>query len=211
LKGERWIKLFGCRDIEYLRKKLILFEPDKAYISVSCFLNPELTGKKWKNDKAGYKYLDNILLSSDFVMDFDNGVNSLVHLLRAYNYLKALGHDEFEVVITKRGFHMWDLAFFDKECKENLPHSPKYREFYLIEKKKALCTKLESQGVEFDSKVSTDTRRIVKLWGSCSIPDDNFICKAYNDPNALAKEYIQNHSYLPQTEQKLSEAQADMG
>jgi hypothetical protein len=193
--GENWIKLFGCRE-DQLRKKLVRYAPGKAYISVSCYLTPEFIGKKWLFSKRGYKYLHNIVLSSDFVMDFDNGVNSLVQMLKTYKYLKSLGFEEFKAICTKRGFHLWVLDWYVKICRENLPYSPKHREFYIMEKKKELCDKLESQNIEFDRKVSEDTRRIVKLWGSLS--DESFICKAYDNPKLLAKEYIANRSYLLQ-------------
>lgn len=193
-RENNWIKLFRVKNLEDLRKKLVKYAPDEAYISVSCFLEPELVNNKWDMKKAGYKYLSNTILTSDFVMDFDHGVNSLVQMLRAYDYLKKLGFEEFKFIQTKRGFHLWILDWFAKECRKNLPSSPKHREFFLIEKKKALCTKLKSYGIEFDEPISTDTRRIVKLWGS--LVDDTFICKAYGQPEVLVKEYIHSKSYL---------------
>lgn len=193
-KGDKWIKLFGCRDVEYLRKKLIKFSPDKAYISVSCYLDPESVGLKWKNRKEGYIYLPNAILSSDFVMDFDDGkAKSLRNLIKAYKILKNMEFEQFKAIQTNRGFHLWMLDWFAKICRKNLPHKPKYREFFISEKKMELCNELESLGVEFDKQISMDTRRIVKLWGSLS---DDIICQAWDDPNQMTKEIIHT-SYLP--------------
>jgi hypothetical protein len=194
LENGEWMKLFRIKDIEELRKYLIRFSPIKAYISVSCFLEPELVGLKWKTNQAGYKYLPNIIISTDFVCDFDDGVASLEQMLKAYKYLKTLGFERFKAVRTYRGFHLHILDFFTKECQKNMPASPIARETYLTSKKKELCTKLESNGIEFDKPISIDTRRVIKLWGSLS--DDTFICKAYSDPMQLAKEFIQSNEYL---------------
>lgn len=193
-KGKIWIKLFGCRNIDYLRKKLINFAPDQVFISVSCYLEPELVGLKWKQKPSGYKILPNIILSSDFVLDFDDGrVKSMNQMLKAHKFLRGLGHDKFKVIITKRGFHLWDLSFYEKECQKNAPHSPFEREKFILSKKRELCAKLERYGITFDTPISMDTRRIVKLWGS--LTDDNFICSAFDDPQLMAKEFVS--SYLP--------------
>lgn len=193
-KGKIWIKLFGCRDIDYLRKKLIKFAPDQAFISVSCYLDPEFVGLKWKQKPKGYKIFPNIILSSDFVLDFDDGrVKSMNQMLKAHKFLRVLGHDKFKAIITKRGFHLWDLSFYEKECRKNAPHAPFEREKFILNKKRELCFKLEQYGVKFDKPISIDTRRIVKLWGS--LTDDNFICSVFDDPQLMAKEIV--NSYLP--------------
>jgi hypothetical protein len=186
-----WIKLFRVQDLRELRKYLIRFAPDTVYISVSCYLEPELVGLKWKSKNAGYRYLPNILISSDFVLDFDDGVKSLAHLLKAHKYLKTLGFGQFKAIQTKRGFHLWVLDWYAQECKDvvrNERHKPFAREMFLIEKKMELCMKLERIGIEFDKPISMDTRRIVKLWGS--LADDCFICRAWDDPKLMAKEVI---------------------
>jgi DNA primase catalytic subunit len=194
-KGDKWIKLFRVKNLNELRKYLIRFTPDAVYVSVSCYLEPELVSTKWKQKPSKYKILPNIILSSDFVMDFDDGrVKSMNEMLKAYKFLRELGHDKFKAVITKRGFHLWDLAFYEQECHKNIPHKPFAREIFILSKKKELCAELNSIGIKFDMPISIDTRRIVKLWGS--LTDNNFICKAYDNPQILAKEIIQS-SYLP--------------
>ena len=195
-KKEMFIDLFGCRDIEYLRKKLIYFAPSKAYISASCYLNPEVVSLKLKQKPKTYRYLPNILLSSDFVMDFDDGaVNSLLQLLRAYDFLREKGYKEFKAVQTKRGFHLWILDWYAKECQNNVFDKPFAREKFIFSKKCELCAELESQNIEFDKPISIDTRRIFKLWGS--LTDDYVICRTWNDPEALAKEFMKSKTYLP--------------
>lgn len=210
-KDEVWIKLFGCHDIECLRKKLVYFAPIKAYISVSCYLDPERAGLMWKQKVGEYRYLPNILLSSDFVMDFDHGVISLLNLLRSYDFLKDKGYKKFKSVETKRGFHLWGLDWYAQECQERVKnglHKPFAREKFILSKKIDLCDELESYGIEFDKPISMDTRRIVKLWGSLS--DDTFVCRAWDDPNLMAKEFINSKAYLPNITSNQARADADL-
>jgi hypothetical protein len=199
-RGNVWIKLFRVKDLNELRAYLIRFYPTQAYVSVSTYLEPELVGLKWKNKKAGYRYLPNIILSSDFVMDFDHGVSSLNQMLKAHKYLKTLGFEQFKAIRTKRGFHLWVLDWFAKVCLKTLPYKPFAREIFITEKKRDLCLELDNYGIEYDRQISMDTRRVVKLWGS--LADDEFICKAYNDPQELAKEVIRQYLPLNNTETK---------
>jgi hypothetical protein len=181
-KGEKWIKFFKIGSEAELRERLVKFAPDAAYFSVSCYLHPEKVGMSWRMQGKGYKTLSNIILSSDFFMDFDHA-EALDDVKKAYSYLKEQGFEDFKLIATKRGFHLWILDFYDKVCRENRPVKPEWRESFITAQKIKLTTKLKAQGIIFDYKVSIDVRRIARVWGS--LQDDFLICKPYSTLEAL--------------------------
>lgn len=174
-KGDSWIKLFRVKDEKELRAYLLRFLPDAAYFSVSTFLYPEKMGLKWQMQGRGYKNLSNIILSSDFFMDFDHA-EALKDARAACSFLKEHGFEDFKLIATKRGYHLWILDFYDKACKKNRPVKPEWRESFILAHKIRLANKLSAQGIRFDYKVSIDVRRIARVWGS--LHDDGFtVCK----------------------------------
>lgn len=173
------------KTIEDLRPILVELEPTAVYVSVSTYLHPELVSARGLKT-AGYPQLSNCILGSDFVIDIDHSVNLLLDINKAYNYLVHKGFKEFKFVRTKRGTHIWVLDFYQKRC--TMRKKPVIREYYIEYQRTLLADELQHNEVNFDYKVSTDTRRVVRLWGS--LHNDGFtICKAYDTITAFTRDY----------------------
>lgn len=180
LESGKWISLSVC-SIDELRKKLVEYLPEAAFISVSCYLNPDNIQKKWAGNFTNsdpHKWsdiLNNLILSSDFVMDFDD-VDIELELQKAYKYLKEIGFTDFMAIRTKRGAHLWCMDFYKKRCKKIA--NPKDREAHIEAQKRCLANELKKNFVIFDYPVSVDCRRVVRLPNSL-YNDSSLVCKAY--------------------------------
>lgn len=178
------------RTVEDLRPILVELEPTAVYISVSTFLHPELLASR-KLKLSGYPHLSNSIINSDFLVDIDHSPNLLLDINRAYNYLTHNGFKEFKFVRTKRGAHIWVLDFFKKICTQKIPN-PLIREFYIEQQRTILANELKHYEINFDYKVSVDTRRVARLWGS--LHNDGFtVCKAYDTLTAFTRDYALHH------------------
>jgi hypothetical protein len=183
LADGKWIILHRVNHKKELQQQLIKFAPTDVYVSCSTFLNADRIQGKWAV-KKDFLYVCNILLRSDFVLDFDDGEYSLDALVQAYNHLRK-EFDKFKFDITKRGYHLWVLDFFEKRCTEKREH-PFDRELYIEAQKILLANELINQDVIFDYKVAIDNWRVCRLWNS--LYHDGFtICKAFNSMDDLIK------------------------
>jgi hypothetical protein len=202
LANGKWVMLGRIKTKKDLQIKLIELGPTHAYISCSTYLNPNNIRLKWKMKKIYPKWLmkanlllNNLILQSDFVLDFDDGKNSFPNLIKAYNYLKDNRFYEFKFVKTKRGFHLWVLDFYKKRCTDNerkeMPHE---RELYIEAQKILLANELFNEDIHFDYKVAVDTRRIFRIWNSL-YNDGYTICKLFNSLDLLTKCEIANVSH----------------
>lgn len=170
----KWVILFRACNKKILQKKLQNFLPIHAYVSNSTWLNPQVVGLKWKKRyKNELIITKNIILSSDFTIDFDT--QDMANLIKAYNHLKDNGLEKFKFVKTKRGMHLWVLDWYSKCCIKKILH-PFAREAYIRREKIKLANELKSIGINFDYDVVIDTRRVYRLWDS--LYGNELICKA---------------------------------
>ena len=181
LENGKWVSFSVC-SVEELRKKLVEHLPEAAFISVSCFLNPDHIQKKWSGNITNpdphtwNDILNNLILTSDFVIDFDEG-DTFLELQKAYHYLKGIcGFKDFMIVQTKRGYHLWVTDFYKKRCRKIA--NPKDREAHIEAQKRCLANELKKNLVNFDYPISVDCRRIVRLPNSL-YDDGSLICRAY--------------------------------
>jgi len=202
LENGSWLKVWRVRSPDELRQKLIKFHPVAAYISTSTYLDPLHVSLKWKTQRRGeYKVRQNTIMTSDFVPDFDDRyynealkkyvpTDAKEDVQKAHDYLKdEAGFRKFKTANTKRGFHLWVLDSYEKRCRGKGPIRSHERELFMLHEKRNLANELLQHGVHFDYKVTVDTRRVVRLWGS--LHQDGFtICNAYDNIN----DAIKNHT-----------------
>lgn len=147
---------------EELQPILIKETPIAVYYTHSYFLAPDRVRSKNKNLKPGYKWLDNIFLGSDYVIDFDEEHSEEMNIANTIQMLREEGFQDMELRQTGNGFHLIVKDFTKRYCKQNIPN-PKDRENHHKQKKEKLTTKLKNKGAKFDYPISIDTRRIIRL------------------------------------------------
>jgi hypothetical protein len=140
-----------------------------VYVSVSRWLNPTVVGSR-KLQKRGYIVADNCFLGMDYVMDFDDRDSERV--LDAYALLRTRGFDDFTLVETEHGFHLWVHDFM---LLIDPRDDPKEREAVCLDAAKKLTKWLRSKGIKWDYAVSCDTRRVVRVPGFAN--KNGFICR----------------------------------
>lgn len=148
------------RSPEQLQKLCIKHKPCAVYQTVSRWSRPDLLGSRKfsRSKRPGYKWLSNNYLGGSFVMDFDDGIQkSFVELRKSLNYLKNLGYEDFNIVRTGRGFHLWV-----NDWSSPFVCNPFYREFIDRKERYILTNTLREHGIKFDEPISCDTRRVVR-------------------------------------------------
>lgn len=132
--------------------------PDDAYYSVSCFINPHFLGPK--NEKGA------TFLKSDLVFDLDSkSLNELDKIrIKTIELLDFLDEREIKVKYLafsgSKGFHV-----VCESNKINEP-SPENRECLYLENHKSIANEILRLGIPIDAKVTSDTRRILRIPGS---------------------------------------------
>lgn len=200
VKMKQWHN-FRVRKVDELRSALLKVLPDAAFISTACYLNPDNVIKKWSGNNSNPNshlwcdLLNNTMLSSDFVADFDNyrierhennitgkiekvkiPVNPGINARKTYGLLLEDGADEEDLTFTKtkRGYHLWDEGFYTRHCKKIA--NPYYRESHIAAQKTRIAQAMVAEGIDFDYDITVDTRRVVRLWNS--VYNDGFtICR----------------------------------
>lgn len=134
-------------------------QPQDVYVSVSCFLDPTISGKK-RDKRRGLKWYHNLFLKGDFVIDIDS--KDMENITNCNIALKEIGFRKFLTTNTSRGIQIWCLDFWEKYCHEKLTN-PFLREQYYMRQKKELAKKLLEKGIEFDYLTTIDSRRVVRV------------------------------------------------
>ncbi|MEI6840579.1 MAG: hypothetical protein WCK53_04900 [Methanomicrobiales archaeon] len=179
LDNGRFLKIDErIRDETRLRKWLVRFAPNDVYYSVSCWLNPEVLGSR-----NGTPLTSNIILSSDLVFDIDRSPFSLHNLedarndtVRLLGYLRDNNYTiRYCAFSGSKGFHV--VA----QDPERYPcASPFDRENLAIKARSRLLDRITAEGIMVDRKVTTDTRRILRLPGTIN-SKTGYICTILND------------------------------
>ncbi len=151
------------RNEKILQKWLVKKNPADVYYSVAKFLSPQKVGAK--TDEL-YK---NLFLGADLVFDIDFSPFSIRKLEMARKEaLKLLGFLRQKKIVVKyiafsgaKGFHLVCIDPFEYNCE-----SPVERENQAKKFRKEIAGQVLSDGIKIDSKVTVDTRRIIRLPGT---------------------------------------------
>ncbi len=161
-----------------LRSWLVRFAPRDVYYSVSCWLNPEVLGSRY-----GTPLTNNIFLSSDLVFDIDRSPFTIQNLedaksdtLRLLEFLRANNYKiRYCAFSGSKGFHV-----VAHDPKRYPCPSPYDREKLAIQARLQLLERITAEGIVVDRKVTSDTRRILRLPGTIN-SKTGYICTILDD------------------------------
>lgn len=157
-----------------------------AYVTISRWLNPSrLSAKK---ARVGWRWDDHVFLGSDFLIDVDHsrddkvfydtvgvledafglGLLQQARLAKSSELVRAgvvvdVRSEPFFVTAVKtgKGWHFWL-----KDWYRVYTGYPRLDEDRCLKEMRLLCAGLRRIGLVWDEKVSCDTRRIARVWGS---------------------------------------------
>lgn len=164
LPNKRFFKVpDAIRCSKDLQGWLVKKKPLDVYYTIGRFLSPETLGPKTN------KVAENLFLGADLVFDIDKAPFSIQNVekarletLRLMNFLNgqkiAIKYVAFS---GAKGFHIVCQDPF-----EYIEASPIERENRAKNYRIQLTEKIRAQEIEIDSKVTTDTRRILRLPGT---------------------------------------------
>jgi hypothetical protein len=161
------------REEEVLRKWLVRYRPSDVYYSTSCWLVPQNLGRRERTPLS-----DNIFLSSDIVFDIDRSPFSTANLeLARQDTLRLLAFcDDNHLAVNytafsgSKGFHVI--------CTDPLRYddpSPLVREDMAKAARKEIITRVLAEGIAIDTKITTDTRRIIRVPGTIN-SKSGYVC-----------------------------------
>jgi DNA primase catalytic subunit len=165
LKNRRFLKINDrVRNEDILRKWLIRYSPLDVYYSTSCWLKPEILGRREKTPISA-----NIFLSSDIVFDIDrtpfskrNLDNARKETLKLIDYMMQEGYKIKYVAFSgSKGFHV-----VCKDPNKYVSMDPLEREDSAKEERRGILEGVSSEGIEVDGRITVDTRRIIRVPGS---------------------------------------------
>jgi hypothetical protein len=152
------------RSEEILRRWLVRYRPSDVYYSTSCWLVPENLGRRERTPLS-----DNIFLSSDIVFDIDRSPFSTENLeLAREDTLRLLRFCDDNHLPVKyiafsgsKGFHVicGDPRHYDDV-------NPLVREDMAKAARQVIIARVLSEGIAIDTKITTDTRRIIRVPGT---------------------------------------------
>lgn len=138
--------------------------PFAVYHSVSMFLCPtHITSRGGTDPSCNSKFLSNLFMYSDYVVDCDSPHCSRDNLSLVFHTLSSL-YSTPKIVVTGSGFHFHVSTPFRHIT--SVHKNPFNRESKDRSLRKKLTRSLRSDGLLFDFPVSMDTRRIVRVVGS---------------------------------------------
>jgi hypothetical protein len=161
------------RSEEVLRRWLVRYRPSDVYYSTSCWLVPERIGRRERTPVS-----DNIFLSSDIVFDIDRSPFSLDNLeqarrdtLRLVTFCDEHGLPVKYIAFSgSKGFHVicTDTRRYDDP-------DPLVREDMAKAARKEIIARVLAEGIAIDTKITTDTRRIIRVPGTIN-SKTGYIC-----------------------------------
>ena len=163
-----------------LNQIIIQQRPLDVYYSSSCWLNPINVGVRSENISK------NLFISADLPFDVDGKSSQINDLEKArketialYNYLVSLKIKIKYISFSgSKGFH---IVCKDPYYSPTL--NPIERERKTLQKRKELTQTILSHEIKIDSRVSTDTRRILRVPGTIN-SKSGFCCRILS-PNEL--------------------------
>ena len=194
LKNGRFQKINDrIRNEEILRKWLLVYSPLDVYYSTSCFLKPEILGRRELTPLSA-----NLFLSSDIVFDIDRSPFSKRNLEKArketLNLIDFLEQKNYEIKYLafsgSKGFH---AVFKDPYRYEE--NDPLKREDLAKDKRKSIIQMIQSEGMEVDEKITIDTRRIIRVPGTIN-SKTGFLCTTLSK-NQIDKPVGEILKYVP--------------
>lgn len=163
-----------------LKKQFLNILPLDVYYSSACWLNPHKLGSRTEG-----KILKNIMISCDLVFDIDVNGEEIKNFEQARE--QAISLKKF---LISKGFDVRYLAFSGCKGFHVVSNDPWYdekgfedpvkREKDAIEKRKQIVKEAKAQGLFFDEKVTTDTRRIIRLPGTIN-SKTGLVCTVVSD------------------------------
>jgi hypothetical protein len=165
-----------------LQKWLIKLKPIDVYYSTSTYLDPtSVTPRPKDNDE--YWGPGNIILSNDIAFDLDRQPLSILNLERARKdaiklllFLKEKGYClKYAAFSGSKGFHL----LFDDIDKKIEPDI-RIREKSIIKKRRKLVNIIKKQGIKFDTPITVDTRRVIRLPGTIN-SKTGYCCQYLSD------------------------------
>lgn len=164
LQNNRFFKVPDCiRNETVLQKWLVLLDPLDVYYSVARFLDPQKVGPRTE------KISENMFLGADLVFDIDREPFSVYKIEQARKEtIKLFGFLKTKNIQTKyiafsgaKGFHVVCTDPF-----EYMQENPLEREHEAKKFRQEITKEMTAQGLKFDTKVTVDTRRILRLPGT---------------------------------------------
>lgn len=161
------------RSEDELRRWLVRYRPADVYYSTSCWLVPENLGRRERTPLS-----DNIFLSSDIIFDIDRSPFSRENLeLARGDTLRLLQYCDTSHTVVKyiafsgsKGFHV----VCADPCRYHDP-SPFVREDMAKAARKEIVARVLEEGIAIDTKVTVDTRRIIRVPGTIN-SKTGYIC-----------------------------------
>jgi hypothetical protein len=146
-----------------LREWILKKKPLDVYYSTACFLAPDKVGSRTE------KISENLFLYADLVFDIDfepfcvrNIERARLQALKLLDFLKRKKIEiKYLAFSGSKGFHV--------VCKDPWKYaeaSPLDRESKAKQFRKSLAEEISGLGIKIDSKVTVDTRRILRLPGT---------------------------------------------
>jgi len=153
------------RDLSGLREHLVRKVPIDVYYSTACWLNPHLLGSRVEKD-----VLKNVMISCDLAFDIDvsGEIKTLEDARRQtialIDFLESRGISlRYSAFSGSKGFHVvCDDPWNDEITQEN----PMKRELEAVERRERVVKEAKGENLQFDEKVTVDTRRIIRLPGT---------------------------------------------
>jgi len=169
LPNGRFLKIKDViRNTRDLQKWLQRLAPLHVYYSTSTWLNPVILKPRPK--KPGPGFLDSgIILSHDIAFDIDrtpllrkNIDAARMETLKLLDYMEDKSYKlKYAAFSGSKGFH---IVFRDRD-REIIP-DPYKREMNFIEERTELTDEILEAGIEIDTTVTKDTRRIIRVPGT---------------------------------------------
>jgi hypothetical protein len=165
-------RFFKVKDVirtpQDLQRWLIRLKPLDVYYSTSTYLNPTSVSPRPRS-AAEYWGPGNIILGNDVAFDLDRRPLSILNLERARRdavrlldlMLDSEYHPKYAAFSGSKGFH---LVLSDRDTEMEADH--RSREKAIIERRKALVEMVSQRGIQTDTSVTVDTRRIIRLPGT---------------------------------------------
>lgn len=151
------------RSPEGLKKWIAMKKPLDVYYSTACWLAPQRVGR------AGEKISENAFLFCDLAFDIDFSPFSIHNIEKAKKetakMLEFLKGKKIKVKYIafsgSKGFHIlcedpWAIEI----------ENPIEREKDAKKRRKGLAEEIKKRGIKFDSKITVDTRRIIRVPGT---------------------------------------------
>ncbi len=185
----QFVKSAHRHDKESLKLYVQQHAPSHVYYSVSRWLNPHLLVPKEKS----VSITDNLFLGCDLVFDidvapfsFENIEQARLHTVRLYKRLKQEYSLRYIAFSGSKGFHL----VFDDPVSYVSSH-PLEKEQEAKEFRQKLVERLEDY--VFDSKVTVDTRRIIRLPHTIN-SKTGYLCRRLTEQElySSAKEILKN-------------------